>query len=141
MIYVIASIRVKPGKRDAFLEIFKANVQTVLAEKGCIDYMPTIDVDAGLPPQVLDPNVVTIIERAMRERTRGPTIDACLRSLERIRTEPAHVREGYRERLGAWREQLRRECRAHLVDLVELTTDEPVGPALGAYLMKRGRLH
>jgi len=63
MIYVIASIRVKPGKRDAFLEIFKANVQTVLAEKGCIDYMPTIDVDAGLPPQVLDPNVVTIIER------------------------------------------------------------------------------
>ena len=63
MIYVIASIRVKPGKRDAFLEIFKANVQTVLAEKGGIDYMPTIDVDAGLPPQVLDPNVVTIIER------------------------------------------------------------------------------
>ena len=63
MIYVISSIRVKPGKRDAFLEIFKANVQTVLAEKGCIDYMPTIDVDAGLPPQVLDPNVVTIIER------------------------------------------------------------------------------
>ncbi|WP_419657411.1 antibiotic biosynthesis monooxygenase [Desulfosarcina variabilis str. Montpellier] len=63
MIYVIASIRVKPGKRDAFLEIFKANVQTVLAEKGCIDYMPTIDVDAGLPPQVLGPNLVTIIER------------------------------------------------------------------------------
>jgi len=63
MIHVIASIRVKPGERDTFLEIFKANVQTVLAEKGCIDYMPTIDADAGLPPQMLDPNLVTIIER------------------------------------------------------------------------------
>lgn len=59
----------------------------------------------------------------------------------RLRTEPAHVRAGYRERLEAWRGRLRRECRRHLVDLVELTTDRPVGAALGAYLMKRGRLH
>lgn len=63
MIHVIASIQVKPGKVDAFIEIFKANVPNVLAEKGCIDYAPTIDVDAGLPPQDLDPNLVTIIER------------------------------------------------------------------------------
>ena len=60
---------------------------------------------------------------------------------ERLRTEPAHVQEGYRTRLEIWRRQLRRECRRHLVDLVELTTDLPVGQALGAYLMKRGRLH
>jgi uncharacterized protein (DUF58 family) len=59
----------------------------------------------------------------------------------RLRTEPAHVREGYRARLEAWRHELRRECRRHLVDLVELTTDQPVGAALGAYLTKRGRLH
>ncbi len=58
-----------------------------------------------------------------------------------VRTEPAHVRQGYRERLEAWRTRLRRECRRHLVDLVELTTDQPVAQALGAYLMKRGRLH
>jgi quinol monooxygenase YgiN len=63
MIHVIASIRVKPGKRDAFIEIFKANVPNVLSEKGCIDYLPTIDVDAGLPPQECDANTITIIER------------------------------------------------------------------------------
>jgi uncharacterized protein (DUF58 family) len=59
----------------------------------------------------------------------------------RLRTEPAHVREGYRARLEHWRRQLRQECRRQLVDLVDVRTDQPVGQALGAYLMKRGRLH
>jgi uncharacterized protein (DUF58 family) len=59
----------------------------------------------------------------------------------RLRTEPAHVRESYRQRLEAWRRRLRAECRRHLVDLVELRTDAPVAQALGAYLAKRGRLH
>ncbi len=58
----------------------------------------------------------------------------------RLRTEPAHVRAGYRQRLEAWRRELRRECRRHLIDLVETPTDQPVGQALGAYLTKRGRL-
>lgn len=60
---------------------------------------------------------------------------------QRLRTEPGHVRAGYQARLQDWRQRLRRECRRLLVDLVELSTDQPVGPALGAYLMKRGRLH
>jgi uncharacterized protein (DUF58 family) len=59
----------------------------------------------------------------------------------RVRTEPAHVRDGYRDRFEAWRTHLRHACRRHLVDLVELSTAEPVGAALGSYLMKRGRLH
>jgi uncharacterized protein (DUF58 family) len=59
----------------------------------------------------------------------------------RLRTEPAHVRADYQAQLDGWRRQLRRECRHHLIDLIELVTDQPVGPALGAYLMKRGRLH
>ncbi len=59
----------------------------------------------------------------------------------RVRTEPAHVRADYRERFELWRRTLRHECRRHLVDLVEMTTDRPVAAALGAYLMKRGRLH
>jgi quinol monooxygenase YgiN len=63
MINVLASIGVKPGKRDEFLEIFKANVPAVLAEDGCVEYVPTVDVEAGLDPQVLDANVVTIIEK------------------------------------------------------------------------------
>ena len=63
MIHVIASIKVKSEFLDDFLEIFKANVPAVKAEEGCIEYVPTVDVDAGLKPQVLDPTVVTIIEK------------------------------------------------------------------------------
>lgn len=62
MIHVIASVQVKPGNVKAFLEIFKANVPLVRAEKGCINYVPTVDIKADLPPQVMDENVVTIIE-------------------------------------------------------------------------------
>jgi len=51
MINVIASIRVKEGRRAEFLDIFKANIGTVLHEKGCLEYVPTIDVPTGLPPQ------------------------------------------------------------------------------------------
>ncbi len=63
MISVIASIRVKPGKRAEFLEIFKANLPKVREEEGCIEYFPAVDVDAGLPPQVLDEQMVTVIEK------------------------------------------------------------------------------
>lgn len=63
MINVIASIRVKAGRVSEFLDIFKSNVPSVKEEKGCIEYIPTIDVDSGLPPQDLDENRVTIIEK------------------------------------------------------------------------------
>ena len=63
MIHVIASIQVKPGSRSEFIEIFKSNVPHVKAEEGCIDYAPTVDIDANIPPQILDENIVTIIEK------------------------------------------------------------------------------
>ena len=63
MITVIASIHVKPGNISRFIDIFKANIPAVLAEDGCIEYYPTVDVKTGLPPQELDENVVTIIEK------------------------------------------------------------------------------
>ena len=63
MIHVIASIQVKPGRVHEFLEIFKANIPAVRAEKGCIEYFPTMDVNTGLPVQALDKNRVTILER------------------------------------------------------------------------------
>ncbi len=63
MINVIASITIKEGRIPEFIEIFKANVPLVLKEKGCIGYLPTMDVDSGLPPQERDENVVTIIEQ------------------------------------------------------------------------------
>ena len=63
MIHVIASIQVKEGQREAFVEIFKANVPLVAKEKGCMEYLPAIDVPTGLAPQELNDNVVTVIEK------------------------------------------------------------------------------
>jgi len=63
MINVIASIRVKAGRVSEFLEILKSNVPSVKKEKGCIEYLPTVDINADLPPQNLDENIVTIIEK------------------------------------------------------------------------------
>jgi len=63
MINVIASIHVKDGQLDKFIEIFKSNIPAVLGEKGCIEYIPTVDMPTGLPPQELNKNVVTVIEK------------------------------------------------------------------------------
>lgn len=62
MIHVLAFIKVKPGKRDEFVRAFKANVPNVLAEDGCLGYVPTVDVDSGIPVQDADENTVTIVE-------------------------------------------------------------------------------
>ncbi len=64
MIYVIATIEVKPGKRDAFLAEFHRNIPNVRAEKGCIDYGPTVDVKTDIKAQIAPrENVVTIVEK------------------------------------------------------------------------------
>jgi len=63
MIDVIATIRVKPGQRAAFLTKFKANLPAVLAEDGCIHYYPTIDADSGLAAQSTDADTVTVVEQ------------------------------------------------------------------------------
>jgi len=62
MIRVIATIKVKPGTRQTFLEYFNANVPEVLKEPGCLEYVPTIDVDADLELQERDPDSVVVIE-------------------------------------------------------------------------------
>jgi len=63
MIYVIATIDLKAGCKEAYLNIFHRNMPNVKAEKGCLSYEPTVDVDSGLPIQgELRENVVTIVE-------------------------------------------------------------------------------
>ncbi|MBK8165561.1 MAG: DUF58 domain-containing protein [bacterium] len=85
--------------------------------------------------QILDPREIDLDYRGEVE----------FESLEepglRVRLEPAHVREAYRERFEAWRAHVRRECRRQRVDLVEITTDTPFARGLGAYLRKRRRLY
>ena len=63
MIHVIASLQIKDGRLSEFIEIFKANVPNVLKEQGCVEYVPTVDVAAGLAPQELNSKVVTIVEK------------------------------------------------------------------------------
>tara|TARA_Y100001934_G_C11579259_1_gene418131 strand:+ start:50 stop:355 length:306 start_codon:yes stop_codon:yes gene_type:complete len=63
MIHVIASITVKDSERDAFLQIFKANVPKVLEEEGCVEYAATVDFPTEVPIQETDPNVVTVVEK------------------------------------------------------------------------------
>ena len=45
MIHVLAIITTLPGKRDAVLTHFRANMPAVHAEAGCIEYGPAIDAD------------------------------------------------------------------------------------------------
>jgi quinol monooxygenase YgiN len=64
MIYVIATVEVKPGKREAFLAEFHKNVPNVVAEKGCIEYGPTVDVKTDIKTQIpLREDTVTIVEK------------------------------------------------------------------------------
>ena len=91
MIHVIASIGVKPGKREKFIESFKANVPNVLAENGCIVYIPAIDADSGIEAQWLDDTVVTVIEK-------WETLDALHAHLaaphmQQFRTDTANLTE------------------------------------------------
>ena len=63
MIYVVAKIELNSGCKDDFLKIFNSNIPNVRAEKGCITYVPTADVDSSIPVQEkLRPDVVTIVE-------------------------------------------------------------------------------
>ena len=64
MIFVIATIEVKPGKREAFLAEFNRNVPNVRAERGCLEYGPTVDAKTDIKAQIpLRENVVTIVEK------------------------------------------------------------------------------
>lgn len=77
MINLVASLRIKEGRISEFIEIFKANIPNVLQEKGCLEYMPTVDVPTGMAAQDLNPNVVTVIEKW-----------ACLEDLQAHMTAP-----------------------------------------------------
>ncbi len=62
MIHVIATIRLAPGTRDAFLAEFHKLVPHVLAEAGCLAYAPAVDEPTELAVQELagDDTVVVV---------------------------------------------------------------------------------
>lgn len=64
MIHVIAIITTKPGMREAFLDVAKANIPNVLAEPGCVEYGTATDADGFGDFQTrLGPDVFVFIEK------------------------------------------------------------------------------
>ena len=51
LIHVIAIVELHAGRREAFLAEFRKVVPLVLAEEGCIEYGPTVDLPTGIPAQ------------------------------------------------------------------------------------------
>ena len=64
MICVIAKIETTPGQRDEFLAEFHNLVPKVLAEEGCIEYGPMVDLPTNIDAQgPLRENAVTVVEK------------------------------------------------------------------------------
>ena len=64
MIIVIATINLAENRRGDFLMEIRANLPHVLAEEGCLEYLPTVDLETRIPAQSDPrPNVVTIVEK------------------------------------------------------------------------------
>ena len=110
MINVIASICVKTGTISDYLEILKANISAVRKEKGCVEYVPMVDIDAKLPTQVFDNNVVTILEKweslealhahlasphmlAFREKVRNIVENVAIKVLQKVDSITVHGEE------------------------------------------------
>ena len=81
MIHVIAAIELKPGTRAEYLEIFRRLVPFVLAEEGCLDYGPTVDMATPIAVQVPPrPDTVIVVEKwasleALQAHSKTPHMD------------------------------------------------------------------
>ena len=64
MIYVVATIQLKPGVREAFLAEQRHLLPLVRAERGCLEYAPSVDIALADPPKApLRADVVTMHEK------------------------------------------------------------------------------
>jgi quinol monooxygenase YgiN len=64
VIHVLAIITAKPGMREAILREFRANMPTVHAEKGCLEYAPAIDTpNMGKMQAQLGSDTFVVIEK------------------------------------------------------------------------------
>ncbi|CAM2005602.1 putative quinol monooxygenase [Acanthopleuribacter pedis] len=52
MIHVIARLQTEPGQRDTVYNAFKETLAVVQAKPGCIEYVPAVHFDSGMPGQV-----------------------------------------------------------------------------------------
>jgi quinol monooxygenase YgiN len=91
MIAVIATIETKPGGRVALLAAFKELTPKVLAEEGCLEYGPFIDLETNLTAEPRE-NVVTMIEKwasveALEAHLMSPHMIAFRKATESLRLD------------------------------------------------------
>ncbi len=98
MIHVIAVITARPGRREAILQAFRANVPAVRAEKGCIEYGAAVDADNALPFQTKwGPDTFLVIEKwdsmdALKAHAAAPHMAAYgARTKEMIASRVIHI--------------------------------------------------
>jgi quinol monooxygenase YgiN len=98
MIHVIAIITAKPGMRETILKEFRANMPTVHAEKGCIEYAPAIDAEGiGSFQTKFGPDAFVVIEKwespeALRAHAASPHMAAyAAKTRDLIASRTVHV--------------------------------------------------
>lgn len=95
MIHVLAFITTKPGQRDVVLDAFKANVPSVHAEAGCIEYGAAIDATGSGP--AFGPDTFVVIEKwesiaALKAHAASPHMAAYSEKVrDLIQTRAVHV--------------------------------------------------
>ena len=98
LVHVLAIITAKPGMRDEILTAFRANVPTVHAEDGCIEYGAAIDTEGvgGLQTAFGDDTFV-VVEKwdslpALKAHAAAPHMAAYgAKTKDRIASRVIHV--------------------------------------------------
>jgi quinol monooxygenase YgiN len=81
MIHVIATIDLKPGCREQFLRAFHELVPDVKRESGCVEYLPTVDIQTPIDRQPpVRPDAVVVVEKwesieALQAHLKAPHMD------------------------------------------------------------------
>jgi quinol monooxygenase YgiN len=98
MIHVLAVITTKPGKREAVLREFRANMPAVHAEEGCIEYGPAVDAEGmGAIQTGFGPDTFVVIEKwasadALKAHAKAPHMAAyAARTKDMIANRIIHV--------------------------------------------------
>ncbi len=95
MIHVLAIITAKSGKRDEILGHFRANVPTVKAEKGCIEYGAATDAEG--PFAKFGPDAFVVVEKwespeALKAHAASPHMAAyAAKTRDNIASRTIHV--------------------------------------------------
>jgi quinol monooxygenase YgiN len=82
LIYVVATLQLKPGSREHVLRELQAVSADVRREDGCLEYSAAVDIESGHARQIpIRADVVTVIERwrdpaALRAHSAAPHMGA-----------------------------------------------------------------